>query len=410
MKHRVLVLAHGHPDFGGGGGELAAYQLYKALDGLPEVEAAWFLGATGTSSSGALRMRRPGEYIWDQRTTDMLTYRAENRRATSMAFRDLIKELRPTVVFTHHYHQLGLETLRVIRDTLPSVHIVMTLHELKAICAHDGQMVKTRSMSLCHSESPQECRQCFPEITAEAFWLRKRYMQKQFELVDHFVAPSAFLKSRYVEWGLEDAQITVIENGQETSCILPPRELRPGETRNRFAFFGQIHPFKGIDVLLEAIKLLPRADRKRILVEVHGNSLELQKEEFRNRIAELRGPLERDGVLRWVGPYTRAELPRRMAKIDWLLVPSIWWENSPMVIQEAFVYGRPVICSGLGGMAEKVRHGVDGWHADPKNPHDWAETLMRLVDEPAIWDRLYKGIRAPLTYKECAVQHMALVD
>ena len=43
-----------------------------------------------------------------------------------------------------------------------------------------------------------------------------------------------------------------------------------------------------------------------------------------------------------------------MSEIDWVVVPSRWWENSPLVIQEAFMHGRPVICSGIGGMAEKV--------------------------------------------------------
>ena len=46
-----------------------------------------------------------------------------------------------------------------------------------------------------------------------------------------------------------------------------------------------------------------------------------------------------------------------MASVDWVVVPSIWWENSPLVIQEAFGYGRPVICSDIGGMAEKVTDG-----------------------------------------------------
>ena len=51
-----------------------------------------------------------------------------------------------------------------------------------------------------------------------------------------------------------------------------------------------------------------------------------------------------------------------MAEIDWVVVPSIWWENSPLVIQEAFLHGRPVICSDIGGMAEKVEHEVNGLH------------------------------------------------
>ena len=60
------------------------------------------------------------------------------------------------------------------------------------------------------------------------------------------------------------------------------------------------------------------------------------------------------------GSYEPEALPSLMQNIAWVIVPSTWWENSPMVIQEAFLYGRPVICSDIGGMAEKVRSGVDG--------------------------------------------------
>ncbi len=51
-----------------------------------------------------------------------------------------------------------------------------------------------------------------------------------------------------------------------------------------------------------------------------------------------------------------------MQSIDWMIMPSIWWENSPIVIQEAFFHGRPIICSNIGGMAEKIADGVNGLH------------------------------------------------
>ena len=57
-----------------------------------------------------------------------------------------------------------------------------------------------------------------------------------------------------------------------------------------------------------------------------------------------------------------------MSSVDWVVVPSIWWENSPLVIQEAFMHGRPVICSDIGGMAEKVNDGVDGLHFRVERP------------------------------------------
>ena len=115
-----------------------------------------------------------------------------------------------------------------------------------------------------------------------------------------------------------------------------------------------------------------------------------------------------EGSLRWVGTYERTELPQRMSKVDWVVVPSIWWENSPLVIQEAFVNGKPVICAGIGGMAEKVRDGVDGLHFEVRNPLDLADLLIRAVLEPGLCDRLRGNIRKPLTLEECADAYLAL--
>ena len=56
-----------------------------------------------------------------------------------------------------------------------------------------------------------------------------------------------------------------------------------------------------------------------------------------------------------------------MQSVHAVLVPSLWWENSPLVIQEALRNRRPVICSDIGGMAEKVRDGIDGFHFAANN-------------------------------------------
>ena len=84
-----------------------------------------------------------------------------------------------------------------------------------------------------------------------------------------------------------------------------------------------------------------------------------------------------------------------MARPDWVVVPSIWWENSPLVIQEAFLHGRPVICSDIGGMAEKVRDGVDGLHFRAGDPVSLARTIERATTNPRLWRSLRDGIRDP---------------
>jgi glycosyltransferase involved in cell wall biosynthesis len=97
------------------------------------------------------------------------------------------------------------------------------------------------------------------------------------------------------------------------------------------------------------------------------------------------------------GKYQHAELPRLMAEIDWVIVPSIWWENSPLVIQEAFMHGRPVICSQLGGMAEKVTDGVNGLHFAVGDAASLARTIDRALTTPGLWAKLRSGI--PATYE-----------
>lgn len=408
--HRILVMAHGHPDFSLGGGEIAAYNLYKAYRQHDSVEEAWFLARAdrGRGVTGAISLRRPNEYLWEQAVHDWHLMKAAHPASLTTWFADLIRALKPTVVHTHHYAHLGLEYLRVIKQVDPSIRIMMTLHEYMAICRNGGQMVKTGSFKLCSRESYDECHQCFPQHTAEDFWLRKHYFMSHFKLVDQFVAPSEFLRQRYIDWGLAPERIVVIENGQSDEPPLPPRPLAKGETRNRFGFFSQINPYKGLDVLLQALHELPKAKREKIVLEVHGAYLEWQPEAYRQKIETLREPLIKQGVVQWVGPYQPHELRRRMAGVDWVVVPSIWWENSPMVIQEAFVCGRPLLVSDIGGMAEKVRDGVDGIHVPAGNVMGWARAL-RDAAEGSQWELLRAGIVAPLTHSQCARNHLDLL-
>lgn len=411
-SQRILVMAHAHPDFSLGGGELAAYQLFKAYREQPEVEEAWFLGRAdrGRGASGAITLRRPNEYLWEQAVHDWHLMKAAHQDSLTTWFADLIRGLKPTVVHTHHYAHLGLEYLRVIKQVDPSIRIVMTLHEYMAICSNNGQMVKTGSSKLCSRESFDECSKCFPSKTPEDFWLRKQYFQRHFEFVDQFIAPSEFLRQRYIDWGLNPEQIVVIENGQSDEAPLPPRPLKEGETRNRFAFFGQINPFKGLDVVLEALTEMPKAERKNIVLEVHGANLEHQPQEFKDKIEKLRAPLIKQGVVQWVGPYQPDELRARMAAVDWVVVPSIWWENSPMVIQEAMVHGRPLLVSDIGGMREKVKDGLTGFHVQPRNPTAWATRLQHAAAcTTEAWESLRANTARPMVHAQCAKRHIDLL-
>ena len=402
-SQRVLIMAHGHPDFSLGGGELAAHNLFKALRADETIEQAWFIARhdSGNGPTGAFTLHRENEYLWQQSFGNAFLLKAANRYAIWNDFRPMIRALKPTVVNLHHYIHLGIELLRMIKAEDPSIRIVFTLHEYMAICHQQGQMVKRGSNKLCFRSSIEDCNRCFPEFSKEQFWLRRSFIVQHFDYVDHFVSPSHFLKQRYVEWGIPDEKISVIENGQSPEPKLPPRTIAEGETRNRIAFFGQINPFKGIDLLLEALLSMKKKERQSMVIEIHGANFEYQLDDFKTRVKEMADKLIKEGVLRWVGPYEPSQITERMRNVDWVIVPSIWWENSPMVIQEAFVCGRPVIAADIGGMKEKVRDGVDGLHFEARNHLSLAEVLgyaASMID--VTWSGYHSNVSSPLSYQE----------
>lgn len=407
---KVLVVAHGHPDFSVGGAEMAAFNLFNALKTNRDVTEVTFLARTdhASISPGGISLRRAGEYLWRQDMGNWFKLQSAYPNTLHSTFRDFLREKAPDAVYIHHYANIGIEMLREVRTTLPNAFIALTLHEYIAICLRNGQMVKNGSKRLCYRESLEDCTACFPEYSVQDFWLRKHYIQKHFEAANMFISPSEFLRQRYIDWGIPPEYLVVIENGQPTfelSSVKAPRT----QSRNRFGFFGQVTEYKGVDLLLQAMHMMKPEIRRSMVVEIHGANLEMQGQWLQDLIEKMRNPLIAEGSLRWVGPYEPRELQRRMENVDWVLVPSIWWENSPMVIQEAFCLRKPVICSAIGGMAEKVRHNVDGLQFEARNPLALADCLSHALTT-GLHDKLASNIQQPISYRLYAEKYLELAQ
>ena len=456
-KCKVLYISHNHPSVRPGGAEAYALELYEEMRVSEDFEPI-FLAKGGPPLAETGRLHNgthfgpvnedSNQYFFytDGYVFDWLYGTiTSDKEIYTKHYHEFLTTFQPDVVHFQHTLHLGYDLIRQTRNTLPKAAIVYTLHEFLPICHRQGQMVRTEHQNeeLCRESSPRRCHECFPEISPQTFFMRKRFIQSHFSAVDLFLVPSRFLLKRYVEWGIPQDKIQFEEYGRRTvQKIIKSEDKEPGgvlegsnvaETRrklepqhpvgddgpdeprqgrsgllqaqrppdsespatetnparDRVGYFGQLTPFKGLHVLLEAMKILGDEECDARLW-LHGANLDLQPIPYQNKIEEMLEATEQNVTL--VGRYDHDDLPTLMASVDWVVVPSIWWENSPLVIQEAFFHGRPVICSDIGGMAEKVNDGVNGLHCRTGDPRSLARAIRRATSSPTLWETLQRGI------------------
>jgi glycosyltransferase involved in cell wall biosynthesis len=396
-RPRVMFVAHNHPAIRPGGSEAYAFEVYEEMRDQGRFEPM-FIARSGPPYSIADRQHEgrpftltnddPNQYLFytDATGFDWLYGRSPHKSALTRFFSEFLLDQRPDVVHFHHTMFLGYDILRVTRNTLPDVPIVYTAHDHTLICHRDGQMVRTGTDQLCWGSSPRRCHECFPDIGQQDFFMRERFIKSQLAAVDLFIVPSKDALERYVDWGIPRSRIVHEPHGRPpVDMIGDADEDRP---RNRFGFFGQLTAYKGANVLLEAMKLLGQ-DFDGTL-SIHGANLEIARQEFQEQLTELLE--EADSNVRLVGEYVTDDLSKLMARVDWVVVPSITYETGPLTLLEAFERGRPVICSDIGGMAEKVTDGVNGLHFRRGNPYSLAQAMHRAAESPGLWRQLRAGI------------------
>ncbi len=411
----MLVCSHSHPKITNGGAEIAAFRLFSELDAHPDTQA-WFLGCNTQPGAGrdgiALTQPfSPREYVYSTSGYfDWFRFANTDTRFPG-ELEALLRDLQPDIVHLHHYVNYGVEMLLTIRRTLPNARIVVTLHEYLAICNHFGQMVKRGHFSLCDQASLSACHACYPERDASDFFMRERYIKLFFDHVDHFVSPSRFLADRYASWGIAAGRLSVIENIIAPAAVAPPlpnvlAPPAPAELPSlRIGFFGQISKLKGIEVLFQAASVLAENPSIKISFDIFGD-YKGQPEPFQDEFLAQLAKASRN--VNYRGAYRQDRVDRLMRGVDAVLVPSIWWENSPVVIQEAFRNNRLVLCSDIGGMAEKVRDGVDGYHFPVGSGLELSYLLLRLYADRTLLRALRQSMQAPPTVQDILDRHMTL--
>jgi glycosyltransferase involved in cell wall biosynthesis len=152
-----------------------------------------------------------------------------------------------------------------------------------------------------------------------------------------------------------------------------------------------MHHLKGLHLAIEAFRGL---DQDRAELVVYG-------QEASPRYVNKQKARAQGYNIRFAGTYEQSAIYEVFRDIDVLLVPSIWYENCPTVIREAFATNTPVITADIGGMAESVHHQQNGLLFRANNAQSLQEQMQAILDNPALIDQFAQQIEAPITVQQC---------
>ena len=213
---------------------------------------------------------------------------------------------------------------------------------------------------------------------------RKVYLSKMLQMADCVTAPSTILGD-IINASNPTQNIKVIYSGHDLTWMktLPPK--KPSNLL-RIAYIGQIIPIKGVHVLLSAFRAVGFGNQAELLIFGDHN----KDRAYFQRLGET--SVGHEAVVKFNGPFSHENLGTILSEIDVLVVPSLWYENNPRVIQEAYASKTPVIASNVGGISEFVKNEVNGLLFERGDVDALARQLRRFVDEPGLLEKLKTGI------------------
>lgn len=213
--------------------------------------------------------------------------------------------------------------------------------------------------------------------------------------VNAIVSLTRFVADLHIQNGIDANKIIV-----KPDCLdmndFDPIEHRPFHSNEiDFGYIGQITPVKGVDVLLRAFLRLEGRVQKQIRLHIHG-SLNAEPS-YVNHLRQLAG--DSPDII-FHGAYAHRRALSLLNELDILVVPSLWYENSPRVVLESFAARRPVLGSRVGGIAEVVHENVDGLLFERGDVNDLARVLEQVVRDPLLLLRLAANISPSRTMDE----------
>ncbi len=196
---------------------------------------------------------------------------------------------------------------------------------------------------------------------------RKALIVSRLNQLHRIVVPTRMMERLLIQHGVEACRITYSAFGVDCASVANRRERSAPGIPLRIGYIGTLAPHKGCHVLIEAFNALPDGTA---VLRIYG-----RETDFPDYVGELRRIANRSPWIEFLGEFPNARISDVMADLDVLVVPSLWHENSPLVIYSAQAAGCPVIGSNVEGIAEVVRDGIDGLLFERGNTTALQQTL-----------------------------------
>lgn len=298
-------------------------------------------------------------------------------------FDRVLAEFQPDIIHFHHTVYLSGEMVFLAKKR--GIPIVLTVHDFWFLCHklhlltwHGDQCNGPQNGARCamclgsENHGIQRWIECFLYLIPLLY--RTRYQIKVLKSADVIVIPALFIKKILGPYcaGRLNRVVHIPYGIPYTQSSFTPAKA---SNTIKFGYLGSIKRHKGVHLLIDAFNSL---EENKSTLHIHGN-ITSDKSNYQELIQQF--PNKR---IFFNGPYDNKNVGDILKDIDVLVVPSIWRETGPMVILEAFASKKPVIAPRLGGMAELVRDGENGFLFEPGNASSLKETLLFVLENPSV--------------------------
>ena len=314
-------------------------------------------------------------------------------------------------------YSLGVGVLRSVKRA--NIPLVLTLMDFWFLCP-SLQLLRSDGELCDGNTTPMQCEACLmansnvyqrmkkvsmSEPTSALFWNqlshinfltrqrglrgilldmshRKAIMKETFELPDLVISPSQIVQTMFAKNA--GRPVELLPYHHDLSWLKDYHETMRSDILH-IGYLGQIQKIKGVHLLIDAF--VKAGIESKAHLHIWGDYS--NNPQYENHI---RARMGNNPSIILHGKYARDQLGPILSKLDIVVVPSIWYENAPLVIQESFATKTPVIATNLGGMSEAVTHEINGLLFERNDSDDLARQLKRVVDEQDLLERLKRGI------------------